>query len=114
MYCGNCGKKINDTAAFCPYCGGAVAVKKPEVPIEASYRSTNNVNMTKTEEALPVYQRKNKAALLVAFLPLICIIFRTAIVFGGVVIQVTTAKPHPTVEYAIPDVAEEQNVGGAM
>lgn len=63
MYCRNCGKEINDTASFCPYCGATASIKRPEVKIETVHRGMN--------EELPVYKRKNKAAFLVGFLPLI-------------------------------------------
>lgn len=64
MYCRNCGKEINDTASFCPCCGTAASIKRPEVKNETVHRGMN-------EEELPVYKRKNKAAFLVGFLPLI-------------------------------------------
>ncbi len=32
MYCHNCGKKIKDGAAFCPYCGAKIEIKQTETP----------------------------------------------------------------------------------
>lgn len=116
MYCGKCGNKINDTASFCPYCGGAVAGGNPKAQAEAPRQSVNNVSDTNIEEDLPVFKRQNKAAFLVAFIPLICIIFRTMIVVFGIVGVVTTRSynAYPAVEYAVPDAAVEQSEGGAM
>ena len=31
MYCRNCGKQINDSAAFCPFCGQKNTVKPPQM-----------------------------------------------------------------------------------
>ncbi len=36
MFCGNCGKKISDTALFCPFCGEATEVKGNEAQSTAS------------------------------------------------------------------------------
>ena len=30
MFCRNCGNSINDSAAFCPFCGSPVAAKMPQ------------------------------------------------------------------------------------
>ena len=84
MYCRNCGKEINDTASFCPYCGAPAAIMRPEIKIETVHRGMNDSNENKEEE-LPVYKRKNKAAFLVAFIPLICIICRVGIIILGIV-----------------------------
>ena len=84
MYCRNCGKEINDTASFCPYCGATAAIKRPEAKIETVHRGMNDSNENKEEE-LPVYKRKNKAAFLVAFIPLICIICRVGIIIWVIV-----------------------------
>lgn len=84
MYCRNCGKEINDTASFCPYCGAMVAITRTEVKIETVHQGMNDSNENKEEE-LPAYKRKNKAAFLVAFIPLICIICRVGIIILGIV-----------------------------
>lgn len=74
MFCKNCGKQISDVAAFCPYCGAKreesrqEAIEQPVVN-EASV-SVNSEN----GDAVPVYKRRNKAALLVGFIPLIYLI----------------------------------------
>lgn len=31
MYCPNCGKKIENFAAFCPKCGTKLNIKKPDM-----------------------------------------------------------------------------------
>ena len=77
MYCSNCGKEINDTAGFCPYCGARKAAGMPEM--QAAVRPVPVVDNTNENEVLPVYKRKEKGALLVAFVPLIGIFFKTVI-----------------------------------
>ena len=74
MFCKNCGKQISDVAAFCPYCGAKREESRQEnieqpVVNEASV-SVNSENV----DAVPVYKRRNKAALLVGFIPLIYLI----------------------------------------
>lgn len=80
MYCSHCGKEINDTACFCPYCGAKKAAGMPETK-EETVRSVPPVSYANESEVLPVYKRKNKMAFLVAFLPLIGILFKTVITF---------------------------------
>lgn len=86
MYCSNCGKEINDTAGFCPYCGARKAAGMPEMQaasvrseMQAAVRPVLVVDNTNENEVLPVYKRKEKGALLVAFVPLIGIFFKTVI-----------------------------------
>ena len=113
MYCRNCGKEINDTASFCPYCGVMVAIARPEVKIETVHQGMNISNENKEEE-LPVYKRKNKAAFLVAFIPLICIICRIGITIWGIVGFSSRAQPrnsYPILEYVDPDEVLENNEG---
>ena len=81
MYCKNCGKEINDEASFCPYCGVKTAATLPEPK-----RETNNLLQTtgieKENVEHPVkssHGRKNKAALLIGFILLICAIIRFVI-----------------------------------
>lgn len=95
MYCANCGKEINNTASFCPYCGTKIMEQMPEVK-----RQTEAVNVSipyggkssiqtanqasgasdyNRDEELPVYKRKNKAAFLVSFVPLIFAIIHVSI-----------------------------------
>ena len=77
MYCSSCGKEINDTAGFCPYCGARKAVGMPEM--QAAVRSVSVLDNTNENEVLPIYKRKEKTAFLVAFVPLIGIFFKTVI-----------------------------------
>lgn len=73
MYCSSCGKKMNDTASFCPYCGAKKVETVRPVP------TMGNIHVN---EVLPVYKRKEKAAFLVAFVPLIGIFLRTVIMLA--------------------------------
>ena len=77
MYCSSCGKEINDTAGFCPYCGARKAAGMPEM--QAAVRSVSVLDNTNENEVLPIYKRKEKTAFLVAFVPLIGIFFKTVI-----------------------------------
>ena len=86
MYCSSCGKEINDTAGFCPYCGARKAAGMPEMQaaavrpeMQAAVRPVPVMNNTNENEVLPVYKRKEKAAFLVAFVPLIGIFLKTVI-----------------------------------
>lgn len=86
MYCSSCGKEINDTAGFCPYCGARKAVGMPEMQaasvrpeMQAAVRSVSVLDNTNENEVLPIYKRKEKTAFLVAFVPLIGIFFKTVI-----------------------------------
>lgn len=78
MYCSSCGKEINDIAAFCPYCGVKRAAGTLEKKVE-TVRPVPAMGNINENEVLPVYKRKEKAAFLVAFIPLIGIFLKTAI-----------------------------------
>ena len=65
MFCINCGKQISDTTCFCPFCGAERTEN-----IHGNQVSDLSKYVEK-EEDVPVYKRKNKAAPLVGFLPLI-------------------------------------------
>lgn len=60
MYCHNCGKKIKDGAAFCPYCGAKIEIKQTETP-EAVEKPTPNQPLSK-KEAKKQRKADNKAA----------------------------------------------------
>lgn len=77
MYCSSCGKEINDTAGFCPYCGARKAAGMPEM--QAAVRSVSVLDNTNENEVLPIYKRKEKTAFLVAFVPLIGIFLKAVI-----------------------------------
>lgn len=74
MFCRNCGKQISDVAAFCPYCGAkreeSVQETIAQPVVNESTVSVNSGN----GDAVPVYKRRNKAAFLVGFIPLIYLI----------------------------------------
>ena len=86
MFCTKCGKETSAGASFCPYCGAVIEQAAPEkvperipepaperipAPVQAPVVSIENQN-----EELPVYKRKNKAAFLVGFIPVIVAIFK--------------------------------------
>lgn len=89
MYCTKCGKETSDGASFCPYCGAVIEQAAPEKVPEriqepAPAMNRNNeapvrvpvVNIENQNEELPVYKRKNKAAFLVGFIPVIVAVFK--------------------------------------
>lgn len=87
MYCRNCGKETSEGASFCPYCGAKTAeeLPKPQLGQETASQASYISGDGETEE-LPVYKRKNKAALLVAFVPLIY-----AVLSAGVILLLNVA-----------------------
>lgn len=112
MYCSNCGKQTSDAASFCPYCGTKKTTGIPQ-PRWETVRSVQKIGNANEDEIQPVYKRKNKTALLVAFIPLICIICKVMIIGFGFV----TAQPrdsYSNLEYIVPDEALETNEGGAQ
>lgn len=75
MYCSSCGKEINDTAGFCPYCGAKKASGMPEMQAAAV-----RPEMQAAARPVPVVNNTNeKGNLLIAFVPLIGIFFKTVI-----------------------------------
>lgn len=91
MYCSNCGKETSGGASFCPYCGAKTAEDMPKLQprqeavsqeaVQAAY-----VGNDRETEGLPVYKRKNKAALIVAFVPLIYAILSSVVLLGASVL----------------------------
>ena len=54
MFCGNCGKKLEDGDNFCPACGAPVhRAASPEVPVTTSPVSTPHTVATATAAATP-------------------------------------------------------------
>ena len=95
MYCTKCGKETSAGASFCPYCGAVIEQAAPEkvperipepaperipAPVQAPVVSIENQN-----EELPVYKRKNKAAFLVGFIPVIVAIFKLMYAWAALV-----------------------------
>lgn len=78
MYCKNCGKETSDAASFCPYCGAKTTVTMQETEKNTVNQVSGAGNYNESEE-LPVYKRKNKAAFLVGFIPLIYAIIHGSI-----------------------------------
>ncbi len=74
MFCKNCGKQISDVAAFCPYCGAKREESRQEVIEQPVVNETSVSVNSENGDAVPVYKRRNKAALLVGFIPLIYLI----------------------------------------
>ena len=94
MYCSNCGKETSEGASFCPYCGAKTAEDMPKLqPRQETVRQETvsqaaYVSNDRETEELPVYKRKDKAALIVAFVPLIYAILSSlasvsALALGG-------------------------------
>lgn len=54
MYCENCGKKIAETAKFCPYCGNAVGIAN-SVQTQQSIKleKTTPVSLETRQESIP-------------------------------------------------------------
>lgn len=42
MFCQNCGKKLDDDAEFCPYCGAPVEVEAPQNGVEEDHNKDGN------------------------------------------------------------------------
>ena len=83
MYCSNCGKETSEGASFCPYCGAKTAEDMPKIqPGPETVSQAAYVSNDRETEELPVYKRKNKAALIVAFVPLICAILNSFSCWG--------------------------------
>lgn len=74
MFCKNCGKQISDMAAFCPYCGAKREESRQENIEQPAVKETSISVNSENGDAVPVYKRRNKAALLVGFIPLIYLI----------------------------------------
>lgn len=97
MYCTNCGKETSNAASFCPYCGAPKVEKIPEVKRQTeaanfsvpyggkSFLQTANQDSGASDYnrdgELPVYKRRNKAAFLVGFLPIIHILSLVFLIF---------------------------------
>lgn len=97
MYCTNCGKETSNAASFCPYCGAKKVEKIPEVKRQTeaanfsvpyggkSFLQTANqasgASDYNRDGELPVYKRRNKAAFLVGFLPIIHILSLVFLIF---------------------------------
>lgn len=97
MYCTKCGKETSAGASFCPYCGAVIEQAAPEkvperIP-EPAPNSVKNVapaqapvvNIENQNEELPVYKRKNKAAFLVGFIPVIVAILKLMYAWAALV-----------------------------
>ncbi len=81
MFCKNCGKQISDVAAFCPYCGAKREESRQEVIEQPVVNETSVSVNSENGDAVPVYKRRNKAALLVGFIPLIYLIVTEFIIY---------------------------------
>ncbi len=95
MYCSNCGKETSEGASFCPYCGAKTAEDMPKLQSrQETVSQAAYVGNDRETEELPVYKRKNKAALIVAFVPLICAILNSFFLLGGTLLA--GSKPNYT------------------
>lgn len=93
MYCTNCGKETSNAASFCPYCGAKIMEKIPEVQRQIANQASGASDYNRDGE-LPVYKRRNKAAFLVGFLPLIYFVF-----YCGLIIMMLLLAPQSQPPY---------------
>lgn len=98
MYCSNCGKETSEGASFCPYCGAKTAEDMPKIqPGPETVSQAAYVSNDRETEELPVYKRKNKAALIVAFVPLICAILNSFVLLGGILLMASVKPNYPDI-----------------
>ena len=104
MFCGKCGKQIEDHAKFCPYCGAGTGVnvesKAPEIE-----RPQKAEKMA--EEPVKVPVSKSKAGIAVAGIVCVCAIAGGALLFGK---SGLTEKKSGTTEMAVEETADESAV----
>ena len=73
-YCGNCGKKLDDDALFCPNCGKSVAEpEKTKKTAEDIFNSINNTADT-TNEFDPNDIKSNKGVSVLAYFGLLFLV----------------------------------------
>lgn len=102
MYCSNCGKETSEGASFCPYCGAKTAEDMPKLqPRQETVSQAAYVGNDRETEELPVYKRKNKAALIVAFVPLIYAILKSIVLLGGLLMHKPSYTDIPVISEAI-------------
>ena len=102
MYCSNCGKETSEGASFCPYCGAKTAEDMPKIqPGPETVSQAAYVSNDRETEELPVYKRKNKAALIVAFVPLIYAILSSVVLLGAHMLKVPNYTDIPVFSEAI-------------
>lgn len=78
-----------------PYCGAKTAEDMPKIqPGPETVSQAAYVSNDRETEEFPVYKRKNKAALIVAFVPLICAILNSFVLLGGTLLA--GSKPNYT------------------
>lgn len=99
MFCGNCGKEIEDNARFCPYCGYHLVMEQEKIS-----------DIIKQEETL-IKEDKNinrkKWIIIIAVIIGIIIIIGT-VVFGGVMaLQKTNKKSEKNEEQKIAEMKEK-------
>ena len=57
MFCGNCGKPLNEGALFCPECG--TPVKKIETEMKSLSQDMENINTINKYREIYKYHKKN-------------------------------------------------------
>ena len=50
MYCSHCGKKVNDTMLFCPFCGEAIVIPEQDEPEAPSVPAADSATMEAAPE----------------------------------------------------------------
>ena len=88
MFCGKCGKQIEDGKAFCPFCGAAVeapseAVNEPaaEVLANSEAPAPQMGYEAPAEPVVPVKKKGGKAILISAIVAAVAVLVALAIVF---------------------------------
>jgi len=91
MFCKNCGKNIEGSPAFCPYCGTATAPAAPatpDIPITPAAPATPVAPITEAAPIAPQKKPKKKGkAIAIAVIALILV---GAIAAGAVMLKITS------------------------
>ena len=54
MYCSQCGKKVNDTMLFCPFCGSALVLPEQEEKADIPKKPAESAEAVQEEEFRPL------------------------------------------------------------
>lgn len=79
MFCGKCGKQIEDHAKFCPYCGAETGIKiERKNPKKEQPQELEKV----AEEPVKVHKSKRRAGIVAVGIVCVCAIAGGALFFG--------------------------------
>ena len=62
MYCSHCGKKVNDTMLFCPFCGEPIVIPEQDEPVEAQGPAEDSAPVTEMEAGKAAIPEPEKPA----------------------------------------------------